>query len=324
MTTWLGLITEWDASQITWIQTSEPPPRGLVTADSTVLVGTCNWADHQDFYPPAVQSGERLRYYATFFPIVEVNTTFYGIPKPSVAKRWAEMTPPGFQFNVKAYRSLTMHEREDGKPRRPTDAEEDDFMAVLAPLRRAGKLRAVHYQFPPWFTATPANMDYISELADKHPQDQLIVEFRHRTWAEPARFDAATELLEEAGIAYCIVDQPQLGSASMPPHLAVTTDQLAVLRMHGRNRKTWYKKGETSADRFDYLYSEEELVEWVPRINGLADRAQEVHVLFNNNRSNYAVVNGLQMAGLLELGYPSPGVMAEQRREGTQEELPLD
>jgi uncharacterized protein YecE (DUF72 family) len=255
--------------------------------------------------------------------MVEVDTTFYGVPKPSVAARWADITPRDFKFNVKAYRSLTLHEREDGKPRRPTDDEEHDFMAVLVPLRDAGKLRAVHYQFPPWFTATPSNMDYISELADKHPRDQLVVEFRHRSLAEPARFDAVTELLQEAGIAYCIVDQPQLGSGSMPPNLAVTTDRLAVLRMHGRNQKTWYKKGETSAERFDYLYREEELLEWVPRIRAMADRAREVHVLFNNNRSNYAVVNGLQMARLLDVGYPPPEAIAERRGLGVQEDLPL-
>lgn len=286
-------------------------------------MGTCNWADHQDFYPRGVTSADRLSFYAAYFPIVEVDTTFYGIPKPSVPKRWSEITPADFQFNVKAYRSMTFHEREDGKARRPTAEEENDFMAVLDPLRRAGKLRAVHYQFPPWFTATPTNMDYLSELADKHPHDQLIVEFRHSTWGEPARFGAATELMEEAGIAYCIVDQPQLGSGSMPPNLAVTTDKLAVLRMHGQNKKTWYKKGSTSADRFDYLYNDEELLEWVPRIQALADRANEVHVLFNNNRSNYAVVNGLQMAGLLDLGYPSPETMVEHSREGQQKDLPL-
>jgi uncharacterized protein YecE (DUF72 family) len=295
----------------------------LVTADSTILVGTCNWADHDDFYPSGVAAGERLRHYARFFPMVEVDSTFYGIPKPSVASRWSEQTPEGFLFNVKAYRSLTMHEREDGKARRPTEEEEREFSDLLDPLRASGKLRAVHYQFPPWFQATPANMDYISELSGKHPRDQLIVEFRHQTWAEPARFDAVTELLAEAGIAYCIVDQPQLGSGSMAPHEAVTTDKLAVVRMHGRNARTWYKKGQTSADRFDYLYSEEELLEWVPRVRRLADRASEVHVLFNNNRSNYAVVNGLQMAGLLDLGYPAVEEMEDRRREGMQEQLPL-
>ncbi len=288
-----------------------------------VLVGTCNWADHKDFYPPGLPAPERLAFYARFFPIVEVDTTFYGIPKPEVAERWVRSTPDSFLFNVKAYKSLTLHEREDGKPRAATDEEERDFMALLRPVRDSGKLGAVHYQFPPWFTANPANMDYISRLPDRHPQDRLIVEFRHRSWSEPARFDAVTELLEEAGMTYCIVDEPQLGSASMAPHMAVTTPDLAVLRLHGHNYKTWYKKGETSADRFDYLYPEEELLEWVPRIRTLADRVKEVHVLFNNNRSNYAVVNGLQMGQLLDLGLPPPESIPGPAADAEQTELPL-
>jgi uncharacterized protein YecE (DUF72 family) len=288
-----------------------------------VLVGTCNWADHKDFYPRGLPASEQLGHYARFFPIVEVDTTFYGIPKPEVAERWVQSTPDSFVFNVKAYKSLTLHEREDGKPRAATDEEERAFLALLRPVRDSGKLRAVHYQFPPWFTATPANMDYISRLPDRHPQDRLIVEFRHRSWGEPARFDAVTELLEEAGMTYCIVDEPQLGSASMAPRMAVTTPDLAVLRLHGHNYKTWYKKGETSADRFDYLYPEEELLEWVPRIRTLADRVKEVHVLFNNNRSNYAVVNGLQMGQLLDLGLPSPESIPSPAPDVKQTELPF-
>jgi uncharacterized protein YecE (DUF72 family) len=294
-----------------------------VAQSGRILVGTCNWADHKGFYPPTLPPGQRLAYYARSFPIVEVDSTFYGIPKPQVASRWVELTPKDFVFNVKAYRSLTLHEREDGQPRGVTDEEERDFLALLEPIRDAGKLRGVHYQFPPWFTANAKNMDYISRLPDRHPQDQLIVEFRHSSWAEPGRFDAATELLEEAGMTYCIVDEPQLGSAAMPSHLVVTSAKLAVLRMHGRNYKTWYKKGETSADRFDYLYSEEELLEWVPRVRALADRSREVHVLFNNNRSNYAVVNGLQMGQLLGLDLPPPSTVPLANPEPEQAKLPF-
>jgi uncharacterized protein YecE (DUF72 family) len=150
-----------------------------------------------------------------------------------------------------------------------------------------------------------------------------VIEWRHSSWSEPGRFDAVTELLEEAGMTYCIVDEPQLGSGSMAPHMAVTTPDLAVLRLHGHNYKTWYKKGETSADRFDYLYPEDELLEWVPKIRALADRAKEVHVLFNNNRSNYAVVNGLQMANLLDLGYQPADSLPRRAPEVEQAELPF-
>jgi uncharacterized protein YecE (DUF72 family) len=288
------------------LPTELTPREGFATTPGRVLVGTCNWADHSDFYPPGMPASERLAHYARFFPLVEVDTTFYGIPRPAVAERWAEVTPPGFLFNVKAYRSLTMHERVDGKPRPATEAEEHDFLAVLDPLRAAGKLRAVHYQFPPWFTASPASMDYVSRLPDRHPRDQLVVEMRHASWGQPARFEALAELLAETGITYCAVDEPQLGSASMPDHLALTSPALAMVRLHGRNRRTWYARGGTSGDRFDYRYNHDELLEWVPRVRAMADRAGEVHVLFNNNRANHAVVNGLEMAALLDLGYPSP------------------
>ncbi|GAC1335229.1 MAG: DUF72 domain-containing protein [Candidatus Dormibacteria bacterium] len=288
-----------------------------------ILVGTCNWADHRHFYPPGTAAADRLAYYARFFPIVEVDTTFYGIPAPSTGERWAESTPDGFKFNVKAYRSLTGHERENGQARPPTADEEGGFLALLDPLRDAGKLAAVHYQFPPWFNASPGTMDLVARLVERHPRDQVVVEFRHQSWAAPARFDAVTELLAEAGMTYCIVDAPQVGSATMPPHVVVTSPRLAVVRFHGRNRQKWYvKNAKSSTERFDYLYRRETLEEWVPRIRAVAEAAEEVHVLFNNNRSNYAVANGLQVAQLLELGLPSPESVPAII-EPEQEQLPL-
>ncbi|MGI8607907.1 MAG: DUF72 domain-containing protein [Candidatus Dormibacteria bacterium] len=292
-------------------------------AAGKVLVGTCNWADHKHFYPQGLPTGERLGHYARFFAIVEVDTTFYGIPRPGVAENWVGATPPGFRFNVKAYRSLTLHEREDGKPRPPTPAEERDFLDMLKPMRDSGKLTGVHYQFPPWFKASSANMDFVSRLTDRHPHDQVIVEFRHASWAEPGRFDSVIELLAESGMSYCCVDEPQVGTATMPPHIVVTDPRLAVLRFHGHNRQKWYvKNASSSTERFDYLYREETLREWVPKVRHLAAEAEQVHVLFNNNRSNYAVVNGLQMAQLLDLGLPSPESVPAVI-EPEQERLPL-
>lgn len=288
-----------------------------------VLVGTCNWSDHRHFYPAGTAPIDRLEYYSRFFPLVEVDTTFYGIARPQSAEKWVAATPPGFRFNVKAYRSLTLHERDGGMPRPPTAEEERGFMDLLEPMRESGKLVGVHYQFPPWFKASPTNMDFVSRLTDRHPDDRVIVEFRHRSWADPNRFDAVTELLAESGMTYCCVDEPQVGSATMPPLLVVTSPSLAVIRFHGHNREKWYVKGaKSSSERFDYLYGEETLEEWVPRVRALAAEAEEVHVLFNNNRSNYAVVNALQMAKLLELGLPDPATVTAVV-EPEQEELPL-
>jgi len=275
-----------------------------------IAVGTCNWADHTDFYPPELERGRRqkdkLTFYAAYFPIVEIDTTFYGIPRPRVVEAWTERTPASFRFNIKAYRSLTGHEREDGRPRRPTPEEERDFMAALAPLRESGKLVAVHYQFPPWFTNRPEAREWLLAARDRHPDDLLAVEFRHRSWYDGDAWPATEDLLRELDCVYVGVDSPQIGSATAPPLLAITSRRLCITRFHGRNRQTWYSGGPTSGDRFNYLYTPSELAEWVPAIRAASDDGVPVHVLLNNNNSNYAVVNAFDFGALLGLRLPRP------------------
>lgn len=276
-----------------------------------ILVGTCNWADHTDFYPPELDKGARQRdkltYYARFFPVVEIDTSFYGIPRPQVAQGWVDRTPDGFRFNVKAFRALTRHEREGGTPRPPTREEEHDFLESLKPLRDTGRLVAVHYQFPPWFTRTPQHLDVLAEARERHPDDIVAVEFRHRSWFDDGAWPQTEELLRELDAVYVGVDAPQLGSATAPPVLAVTSPRLCIARFHGRNWKTWYiKNARSSADRFDYLYPPAQLEEWVPAIESAAEQGTPVHVLMNNNRGNYAVVNAFDMGALLGVPLPRP------------------
>jgi uncharacterized protein YecE (DUF72 family) len=275
-----------------------------------IAVGTCNWADHTAFYPPELERGrrqrEKLSFYAEYFPIVEIDTTFYGIPRPPVAEAWAERTPASFRFNIKAYRSLTGHEREDGRPRQPTPDEERDFMAALKPLRESGKLVAVHYQFPPWFTNRPEAREWLLAARDRHPDDLLAIEFRHRSWYDGDAWPATEDLLRELDCVYVGVDAPQIGSATAPPLLAITSRRLCIARFHGRNRQTWYKSGPTSGDRFNYLYTPAELAEWVAAIRAASDDGVPVHVLMNNNQSNYAVVNAFDFAALLGVRLPRP------------------
>jgi uncharacterized protein YecE (DUF72 family) len=276
-----------------------------------ILVGTCNWADHTDFYPLELERGrrqrEKLSYYARYFPMVEIDTSFYGIPRPDVVDGWVARTPERFLFNIKAFRSLTRHEREAGQPRRPTDDEVRDFLAALVPLRESGKLGAVHYQFPPWFTSTPAARDVLLETRERHPDDIVAIEFRHRSWFDNDAWPATEDLLRELDCVYVGVDAPQLGSGTAPPILAITSKKLCIARFHGRNRRTWYRpSGPTSADRFNYLYSAAELGEWVPSIREAARRGTTVHVLLNNNRSNYAVVNAFDFGALLDVALPRP------------------
>lgn len=291
-----------------------------------ILVGTCNWSDHEGFYPEGLPAVDRLAYYARYFPLVEVDSTYYGIPPPRRTSNWVDATPEEFFFNVKAYRSLTYHERENGQPREPTSDEESSFAACLGPLRDGGKLKAIHYQFPPWFGASPLNLDRLARVRERHPDDLVIVEMRNRSWADPERFDQLVDLLRESKVSLCVVDEPQIGSGSFPRLVEVTDRRLAAVRFHGRNSATWYARGKTSGDRFNYLYQPEELRDWEEDIRRLATESDEVHLLFNNNRSNYAVVNGLQMAEILGLNLPSSGQLSPggPPPAGTEPFLPLE
>lgn len=277
---------------------------------ASILVGTCNWADHQHFYPDEYEHGRRQRdkisFYAKYFPLVEIDTTFYGIPKPPVVAGWVDRTPDAFRFNIKAFRSLTGHEREDGRPRPPTREEEHDFLEALRPLRDSGKLLAVHYQFPPWFTNRPDQRELLLAARERHPDDIVAIEFRHRSWFDGGAWAETEELLRELDAVYVAVDAPQIGTATAPPHMAITSRRLCIARFHGRNRRTWYRTGPTSGDRFDYLYQPDELAEWVPALQAAAESGVPVHALLNNNRSNYAVVNAFDLAALLDVPLPRP------------------
>ncbi|HYA00064.1 MAG TPA: DUF72 domain-containing protein [Candidatus Binatia bacterium] len=279
------------------------------TEPAEIRVGTCNWLDHEEFYPAELRGArqkERLSFYARYFPLVEIDSSFYGIPSPGTVAGWVARTPDGFRFNIKPYRSLTLHERDGRTPRPPTAEEERDFLAAVVPLRESGKLGAIHYQFPPWFTDTPSARDELLRVRDRHPDDILAVEFRHRSWFEGDRAAATADLLRELDCSLVGVDAPQLGSGTVPRALTVTSPRLAIVRFHGRNYRMWYARTQTSGERFDYLYPPSELASWVPAVRAAADRGVPVHVLMNNNRSNYAVVNGFDMAHLLEIGMPRP------------------
>jgi uncharacterized protein YecE (DUF72 family) len=260
-----------------------------------ILVGTCNWADHTNFYPARLRPNERLAYYAKHFSLVEVDSTFYHLQSAHNFARWAERTPENFVFDVKAYRELTWHDRD----KEPSADTFERFGASLRPLQEAGKLRAVLFQFPPWFTNQPKNREYLSTCQEFFPGQTLAVEFRHRSWFTPDDRDETLALLREHQLVHVMVDEPQIGSGSVPRVVAVTSPDLAIVRFHGRNRQTWYARTETSGDRFNYLYQPEELGEWLPSLEQVAAQTSAVHVLLNNNRANYAVRNAKDFQKLL-------------------------
>lgn len=273
---------------------------------SKIYVGTCNWSDHANFYPAGLPSNQQITYYAQRFPVVEIDSTYYRLMPVRNFSLWAERTPEGFVFDVKAFKQLTFHDRKNS----PTDEVHRQFSASVQPLRDAGKLAAMHFQFPPWYMSGERNLDYLRSLRDLYADDLLSVEFRHRSWYEPESYAEVTAALRDAGIGLTVVDEPQIGTGSVPTVAEVTLPALSIVRFHGRNRRMWYARVKTTGERFDYLYNEDELREWVPRVGELAAAAGAVHVLFNNNAQDYAVQNGRQLRMLLREGLPDLEVVA--------------
>jgi uncharacterized protein YecE (DUF72 family) len=289
-----------------------------------ILLGTASWTDKtllaSGWYPPEASSAEaRLRWYAEQFPLVEVDSTYYTPPNERNSELWAARTPAYFRFNVKAFSLLTQHPTRVGaiyKDLRP-EVEKPNvyakdlepkvvdevwlrFVSALEPLHAAGKLGAVLFQFPQWFTIRRANKDYLLECKERAAPYRICVEFRSRTWFADDETTAETlDFLRSYGLPYVCVDMPQGHPSSVPPLVAATTSDLAVVRFHGHSDK-WNSRD--IYERFGYRYRADELVPWAARVRELAGRTQETHVLFNNCYSDYAQTNARELAELLDVG----------------------
>ncbi|MDQ3575845.1 MAG: DUF72 domain-containing protein [Actinomycetota bacterium] len=291
-----------------------------------VRTGTCSWTDptlvkETDWYPKrSMSAADRLAHYAASFSVVEADSTYYFPPSPELARGWVERTPEGFRMNVKAYSLLTLH------PTRPDSVWEDLRRAVLAefegkgnvyahhfppeavdeawerfrhavvPLHDAGRLGAVLLQYPQWFTAKRANRAELQRVRERLDDLPVCVEFRAPSWLGEDERDRTLGLLAEHDMAFVVVDAPP---TSQLPIVVAATSGLAVVRFHGRADDTWSKRGITAAERFRYLYDDEELRQWVPRVEQLAEDSQEVHLLMNNCFQDYGVRNAADLGRLL-------------------------
>ncbi len=292
-----------------------------------ILVGTASWTDKSLiesglFYPPEVKSAEeRLRYYAAQFPVVEVDSAYYALPTARNADLWVERTPATFLFNIKAFRLLTQHQTPpDALPKdirkalgtiekknvyyrdlpdELTDESWQRFRAAIEPLKQANKLGVVLFQFPPWFVYRRTHLEHILTCARLLSDCRIAVEFRNRSWFDTNHRDEVFAFAREHGLVHVVVDEPQGFSSSVPALWEVTCPEVAVVRLHGRNRETWEKKGlASSAERFHYLYSQEELRALVEPVRQLAVNVNQVLVLFNNNYCNYAQRNTAELRRL--------------------------
>ncbi|MFC5942837.1 DUF72 domain-containing protein [Micromonospora harpali] len=287
-----------------------------------IKVGTASWTDRtlldSGWYPQTADNPEkRLSYYAKQFPLVEVDATYYSPPAERTARLWAERTPAGFTFNVKAFSLLTGHPTRVSalyKDLRPDTAKRNvypgdlpaqtyeevwtRFLSALDPLVEAGRLGALLFQFPPWFTIKRDNKQYLLEVARRCAPLRPVFEFRHASWFAGDNRDETLGFLREHELAYVCVDMPQGHRSSVPPVLAATAD-LAVVRFHGHSAK-WTSKD--IHEKFGYDYSDRELRDWAPKLRSLADDASETHVLMNNCYRDYAQRNGQRLQSLLDAG----------------------
>jgi uncharacterized protein YecE (DUF72 family) len=273
---------------------------------ATVRLGTCSWADAgllKTWYPRGVSTpAARLGYYAERFDTVEVDSPFYALPDPAVTGRWAQRTPDDFVFHVKAHASMTGHEPAD------QEAAFVAFREAVAPLELSGKLRAVLLQYHPRFVKSPAAKEELGRVRALLEPLVPLVEFRHRSWLEPWEQTDTLTFLEQQGLAYVSVDAPATRASNVVPRVAAATHPLAYIRFHGRNWKTWNIRGGKSSDRFNWMYSPEELGEWVAPVGRLAAEAAEVYALFNNNKDDFAPRSAVIFRGWLdEAGIPTSG-----------------
>lgn len=273
---------------------------------ATVRLGTCSFADEgllKAWYPRGVSTSRaRLRYYGERFDTTEVDSPYYHLPEPGVTRNWAQRTPPEFTFHVKAHKTMTFHEGE------PTDDAFAEFRASLRPLELSGKLRSVLLQYHPRFTKTPAAMAELERAPERLAPLVPLVEFRHRSWMEPDERADTLAFLERSGLAYVSLDTPMTRASNVVARHAVATHAVAYVRFHGRNAKTWNIKADKSSERFNWMYSQDELEEWVPKLERLAGDADEVYAMFNNNRDDFAPRSAVLLRGLLdEAGIPVSG-----------------
>jgi len=261
-----------------------------------ILVGTSGFS-YDDwrgfFYPQDIKKGEMLAYYATKFRAVEVNSSYYTIPPPMTFERMAEKTPDGFRFAVKTNKDIT----------HSPDADLSvfqQFSTSVQPLVDAGKLGCVLAQYPWSFRRNETNANRLRQLRDELGHLPLVVEFRHYTWVA----EDVVALLRDLGIGYCCVDEPRLRGL-MPPVAGVTSD-VGYVRFHGRNAEKWFEH-EEAWQRYDYLYSRDELEEWVPKVRRLASKASETYLFFNNHYQGKAAQNARMFADMLDVSLPGGG-----------------
>ncbi len=259
-----------------------------------ILVGTSgfSYTDWRGaFYPEGLGERDMLAHYSKRFPLVELNFSYYRMPTARTLAAMVAKTPQGFEFAIKAHQSMTHGIGTDPSARA---AAFDEFRSALAPLEESGRLGCVLFQFPWKHRPGPEAVAYLGEIRERYASLPIVVEFRNIEWDRPETYDT----LRAQGLGYCCVDEPAL--RGLMPRQNVVTSDLGYVRFHGRNAAKWYSHKE-AWERYDYLYKQEELEEWVPRVRQMEEKASKTYVLYNNCHAGQAARNAQMMLDLLGL-----------------------
>lgn len=269
-----------------------------------ISIGLTGWGDHPDVYSEVTAAKDKLFDYSGHFPVVELDTSFYAIPSSENVEKWCKDTPDNFQFVVKAYQGMTGHLRDE----LPFDSKNDMFNAFrkcAETFKRYGKLAMVLVQFPPWFDCQGKNVQYIRYIKQQLQDYPIAIEFRNQTWYSPQMKEKTLQFLKEHEFIHTICDEPQAGSGSVP-FVPIATQQIVLIRIHGRNVHGWRNIGHGEnwrKVRFLYDYNEEELQKLAQDIKHLEHQSKHIFVLFNNNSGGHAAKNAKQLQQILQLEF---------------------
>ena len=286
-----------------------------------IFTGTASWTDPgfvEAWYPPKLPASQRLHWYAQHFRMVEVNSTFYGVPDPQTVKKWCDQTPEGFLFDVKLHRFLSRHstkpeflpaglrakaEVQKGKVMLTQKLEKavlQIFLRGIEPLQNAGKLGALLLQLSPSFSPRNHHLNELDQIVELLRGYKFAIELRNGGWISKDNFPATKKYFAERKVAFVMVDSPDDPHFMVLPSVdLITTPKLSYIRAHGRNAPG-YIRGRTVATRFDYDYPREELEEIADRAVKAAKKSEEVHVVYNNNKADYAPRAAMMFQRILE------------------------
>ncbi len=265
-----------------------------------IKIGLTTWSEHQDLVH---KKKITLIEYASKLPLVEIDSSFYGIPRRETVLNWIEDTPSGFSFLVKAHKSMTLHE--NWQEHFASEAELFKlYLDVFTPLIHEKKLFAFLFQFPPYFSCTKENIRYLRKLRLYFKELPIAIELRNGSWYEERYCAKMLEFMQQNDFILTIVDEPQIPMNSVPFLVEMTSKEKALFRLHGRNVTGWMNKQEDwRKKRTLYNYNEAELAVIGAAVQKIAQEVREVGVIFNNNSGGHAAKNGLKLQSLLKIQY---------------------